>query len=110
MCETKASNSLFCVRGCPRPTATLSRSPAAACGAARSSPTRAGSNPSPGANPTRPRSARSHARAPPHHELTSDRDENIIPIEAHGIKLMSMGFLLGDSSPVIVRGPLANRY
>lgn len=45
-----------------------------------------------------------------HHELTSDRDDNIIPIEAHGIKLMSMGFLLSDSSPVIVRGPLANRY
>lgn len=45
-----------------------------------------------------------------HHELTSDENENIIPIEAHGIKLMSMGFLLSDSSPVIVRGPLANRY
>ena len=38
-------------------------------------------------------------------------DENeIIPIESHGIKLMSMGFLLADSSPVIVRGPLATRY
>ena len=38
-------------------------------------------------------------------------DENeIIPIESHGIKLMSMGFLLDDSSPVIVRGPLATRY
>ncbi|MBK1833994.1 Mrp/NBP35 family ATP-binding protein [Roseibacillus ishigakijimensis] len=45
-----------------------------------------------------------------HHDLTSDENENIIPIEAHGIKLMSMGFLLSDSSPVIVRGPLANRY
>lgn len=45
-----------------------------------------------------------------HHELTSDENENIIPIEAYGIKLMSMGFLLSDSSPVIVRGPLANRY
>ncbi|MDE0826565.1 MAG: Mrp/NBP35 family ATP-binding protein [Akkermansiaceae bacterium] len=40
----------------------------------------------------------------------ADEKENIIPIEAHGIKLMSMGFLLGDGSPVIVRGPLANRY
>ena len=38
-------------------------------------------------------------------------DENeIIPIESHGLKLMSMGFLLDDSSPVIVRGPLATRY
>lgn len=41
---------------------------------------------------------------------TADAKDNIVPIEAHGIKLMSMGFLLGDGSPVIVRGPLANRY
>ncbi|MEN9974411.1 MAG: hypothetical protein RLZZ282_417 [Verrucomicrobiota bacterium] len=41
--------------------------------------------------------------------LANDRDE-IIPIEAHGIRLMSMGFLLDDRSPVIVRGPLATRY
>lgn len=40
----------------------------------------------------------------------ADDQDRIIPIEAHGLKLMSMGFLLGDSSPVIVRGPLANRY
>jgi len=40
----------------------------------------------------------------------ADEKDNIIPIEAHGIKLMSMGFLLSDDSPVIVRGPLANRY
>ena len=39
----------------------------------------------------------------------NERDE-IIPIEAHGIQLMSMGFLLEDSSPVIVRGPMATRY
>lgn len=41
--------------------------------------------------------------------LANERDE-IIPIEAHGIKLMSMSFLLDDNSPVIVRGPLATRY
>jgi ATP-binding protein involved in chromosome partitioning len=40
----------------------------------------------------------------------ADENDNIIPVEAHGIKLMSMGFLLEDSSPVIVRGPLATRY
>jgi ATP-binding protein involved in chromosome partitioning len=40
----------------------------------------------------------------------ADEHDNIIPIEAHGLKLMSMGFLLEDSSPVIVRGPLATRY
>jgi ATP-binding protein involved in chromosome partitioning len=34
----------------------------------------------------------------------------IIPIEAHGIKAISMGFLLSEDSPVIVRGPLATRY
>ncbi|MCB1133519.1 MAG: Mrp/NBP35 family ATP-binding protein, partial [Verrucomicrobiae bacterium] len=41
--------------------------------------------------------------------LANERDE-ILPIEAHGIQLMSMGFLLEDSSPVIVRGPMATRY
>ena len=41
--------------------------------------------------------------------LANQHDE-IIPIEAHGIKLMSMGFLLEETSPVIVRGPLATRY
>lgn len=40
----------------------------------------------------------------------ADQQERIIPIDAHGIKLMSMGFLLGDDAPVIVRGPLATRY
>ena len=31
-------------------------------------------------------------------ELRSDRDDNIIPIKAKGIQLMSMGFLLSDLS------------
>jgi len=39
----------------------------------------------------------------------NEQDE-IIPVEAHGLKLMSMGFLLEDKSPVIVRGPMATRY
>ena len=34
----------------------------------------------------------------------------IIPIESAGLKLISMGFLLEEDSPVIVRGPLATRY
>jgi len=34
----------------------------------------------------------------------------IIPIKRHGLQLMSMGFLLDDDSPVIVRGPMATRY
>jgi ATP-binding protein involved in chromosome partitioning len=37
-------------------------------------------------------------------------DNEIIPIEQYGLKLMSMGFLLDDESPVIVRGPMATRY
>lgn len=41
--------------------------------------------------------------------MANERDE-IIPIEVDGIKLMSMGFLLEDRSPVIVRGPMATRY
>ena len=41
--------------------------------------------------------------------MATDKNE-IIPIEAHGIKAISMGFLLGEDSPVIVRGPLATRY
>lgn len=41
--------------------------------------------------------------------LANDQDE-IIPIRAHGIQLMSMGFLLNDRSPVVVRGPMATRY
>lgn len=41
--------------------------------------------------------------------MANEKDE-IIPLEAHGLKLMSMGFLLEDRSPVIVRGPMATRY
>lgn len=43
------------------------------------------------------------------HPMATEQNE-IIPIEAHGLKLMSMAFLLDDASPVIVRGPLATRY
>jgi len=41
--------------------------------------------------------------------MATEQNE-IIPIEAHGIKAISMGFLLSEDSPVIVRGPLATRY
>ena len=37
-------------------------------------------------------------------------DNEIIPIEVDGLKMISMGFLLEDRSPVIVRGPMATRY
>ncbi|MDA7648823.1 Mrp/NBP35 family ATP-binding protein [Akkermansiaceae bacterium] len=44
------------------------------------------------------------------HQPQANEHDQIIPIEAHGLKLMSMGFLLSDQSPVIVRGPMATRY
>ena len=37
-------------------------------------------------------------------------DNLIIPIERFGLKLMSMGFLLDDASPAILRGPIVTRY
>lgn len=37
-------------------------------------------------------------------------EQQIIPIEKYGLQLMSMGFLLEDDAPVIVRGPIATKY
>lgn len=37
-------------------------------------------------------------------------EQQIVPIEKYGVQLISMGFLLDDNSPVIVRGPIATRY
>jgi len=37
-------------------------------------------------------------------------DNIIIPIETVGLKLMSMGFLLDDDSPAVLRGPMVSRY
>jgi ATP-binding protein involved in chromosome partitioning len=45
-----------------------------------------------------------------HERPMANEHDEIIPVEAHGLKLMSMGFLLEDRSPVIVRGPMATRY
>jgi ATP-binding protein involved in chromosome partitioning len=36
-------------------------------------------------------------------------DNTIIPIERYGIKMMSMGSLLDDTSPAILRGPMVTR-
>ena len=39
--------------------------------------------------------------------VTGERGhEKIVPLEAHGVKLMSLGFLLEDEQPAIMRGPL----
>src|SRR2546430_15228457 len=44
-------------------------------------------------------------------ERPTATDENkIIPIEQYHLKLMSMGFLLDDASPAILRGPMVTRY
>src|SRR3954462_2311688 len=37
-------------------------------------------------------------------------DNRIIPIEQYGLKLMSMGLLLDDASPAILRAPMVTRY
>jgi len=36
-------------------------------------------------------------------------DERMLPPASHGVKLMSMGFLLEDDQPVIWRGPMIQR-
>lgn len=40
----------------------------------------------------------------------ADDDNTIIPVERDGLKLMSMGFLLEDGSPAVLRGPMVTRY
>ncbi len=37
------------------------------------------------------------------------RDEKLVPIEKHGVKVMSLGFLADEGMPVIWRGPLVAR-
>jgi ATP-binding protein involved in chromosome partitioning len=41
---------------------------------------------------------------------TATEENQIVPIEQYGLKLMSMGFLLDDTSPAILRGPMVTRY
>jgi ATP-binding protein involved in chromosome partitioning len=40
----------------------------------------------------------------------ANEDNRIQPIERHGLRLMSMGFLLDDTSPAILRGPMVTKY
>ncbi|HSJ07486.1 MAG TPA: Mrp/NBP35 family ATP-binding protein [Longimicrobiales bacterium] len=41
--------------------------------------------------------------------VTGERGaEKILPLESHGVKLMSLGFLLDDEQPAIMRGPLVS--
>ncbi|MDR1191523.1 MAG: Mrp/NBP35 family ATP-binding protein [Verrucomicrobiales bacterium] len=41
---------------------------------------------------------------------TMDEDDLINPVTVSGIKLMSMGLLVDDDAPVILRGPMVTRY
>jgi ATP-binding protein involved in chromosome partitioning len=45
------------------------------------------------------------ADAPP----KATAEEEIVPPERHGVKLMSMAFMLGDDDPVIWRGPMVHK-
>ncbi len=40
----------------------------------------------------------------------ADEKDQIIPVEAHGIKIMSMGLLLEGDAPAVLRGPMVSRY
>lgn len=42
-------------------------------------------------------------------ERPDTEDDRIIPLQSHGLKLMSMGFITGDNIPVIWRGPLVTK-
>ncbi|HKK27034.1 MAG TPA: Mrp/NBP35 family ATP-binding protein [Gemmatimonadota bacterium] len=40
------------------------------------------------------------------HDRPRMADEEVIPLEAHGVKLMSIGFLVDEDTPAIWRGPI----
>ncbi|MDX2226479.1 MAG: Mrp/NBP35 family ATP-binding protein [Verrucomicrobiae bacterium] len=40
----------------------------------------------------------------------ADEENRIEPVTAHGIRLMSMGFLMAEDAPAILRGPMVTRY
>lgn len=40
----------------------------------------------------------------------ANENDEFIPVEAHGVKILSMGLLVDEDAPVAVRGPLATRY
>ncbi|MEI6321896.1 MAG: Mrp/NBP35 family ATP-binding protein [bacterium] len=40
----------------------------------------------------------------------ADQEGNIVPVVRHGLRIMSMGLLLDDDSPAVLRGPMVTRY
>jgi len=46
-----------------------------------------------------------------HERPSADQETNrISPVERHGVRLMSMGLLIDDASPAILRGPMVTKY
>ncbi|MCK4847093.1 MAG: iron-sulfur cluster carrier protein ApbC, partial [Deltaproteobacteria bacterium] len=41
-----------------------------------------------------------------HEDIQATEDKRLIPLEAHGVKLISVGFMLDEETPLIWRGPL----
>ena len=41
---------------------------------------------------------------------SANEQDQIIPVERHGIRLMSMGLLLEENAPAVLRGPMVSRY
>jgi ATP-binding protein involved in chromosome partitioning len=46
------------------------------------------------------------ASVTPDYAADSEGKKKLLPIEAHGIRMMSMGFLVAEESPMIWRGPM----
>ncbi len=42
----------------------------------------------------------------PYQKPALDQDKNLIPFEAHGLKIMSIGFMVEQDTPMIWRGPM----
>jgi len=42
------------------------------------------------------------------HDIPGTKENKLLPAEAHGVKLMSMGFLVKPGQPLIWRGPMLN--
>lgn len=40
----------------------------------------------------------------------ANEQDRILPVERHGLKLMSMGLLLEEDAPAVLRGPMVTRY
>lgn len=44
-----------------------------------------------------------------HEKAMGDAEGHIVPLEAFGVKMVSIGFLLGEDAPVVWRGPMVGK-